>query len=353
MKVLLLSRYGYLGASSRVRSYQYLPFFKSYGIDVKVAPLFDDTYIENLYSGKLSMWRIFSFYITRIAAMIRTTQFDLIWLEKEMLPWLPSWFELGLFSKNLLMVVDYDDAIFHRYDHHNFFLIRLLLRKKIDAVMRRANLVIVGNDYLGDRAKHAGAQHIEVLPSVVDVTRYKIANNSATNNPLTIGWIGSPSTAKFLHIIGPALKEIVSTNNVYVTAIGANQDQLDGLPINIKPWSEENEVAEIQKFDIGIMPLADGPFERGKCGYKLIQYMACGIPVIASPVGVNKKIVEHGVNGFLAKDIEEWIDALDKMLSSPWKVKEMGKMGRLKVEKEYSLEKTAPRLAELFITMLQ
>jgi hypothetical protein len=130
------------------------------------------------------------------------------------------------------------------------------------------------------------------------------------------------------------------------TAIGINAQQL-GLPMASVPWREDTEVASLQTLDVGIMPLLDGPFERGKCGYKLIQYMACGLPIVASPVGVNRQIVEHGVNGFLAQTPREWEEALESLLADPLLRKRMGAAGREKVERLYSIQVTGPRLVSL------
>ena len=113
------------------------------------------------------------------------------------------------------------------------------------------------------------------------------------------------------------------------------------------PWREETEATEVSRFDVGVMPLPDEPFERGKCGYKLIQYMACGIPVVASPVGVNRQIVRHGESGFLASTAEEWIQALQLLHGDVALRKRMGAAGRRFFEREYSLQSTAPRLAEI------
>lgn len=346
MNILLFSRYAQLGASSRLRFYQYLPYLKDLGINVTVAPLLGDDYIRGLYSNNVSIFLVLKAYINRLRLMRKAGQFDAIWVEKEMLPWVPSWIELGLFSSNVPLVVDYDDAVFHRYDQHKLSVVRNLLGQKIDHVMKRANLVIVGNEYLATRARDAGACRVEILPTVVDITRY--ASEEFVNNPiLTIGWIGSPSTAKFLHQVAPALREVSAIRNIQVMAIGANAEQVSDLPIVALPWTEATEVKNIQHFDIGIMPLPDAPFERGKCGYKLIQYMACGKPVIASPVGVNCKIVDVGVDGFLATTQSDWFAALIKLVDNSGLRKKMGAAGRQKVETEYSLQVTAGRLADL------
>jgi glycosyltransferase involved in cell wall biosynthesis len=130
------------------------------------------------------------------------------------------------------------------------------------------------------------------------------------------------------------------------TAIGIDAAAL-GLPMDSVPWSEQTEAQDIARLDVGIMPLVDAPFERGKCGYKLIQYMACGLPVVASPVGVNRQIVEHGVNGFLAETPEQWATALRTLCADPALRARMGAAGRRKVEQHYSLQVTAPRLVQI------
>ncbi|MDA3878114.1 MAG: glycosyltransferase family 4 protein [Halothiobacillus sp.] len=318
-------------------------------MDVSIAPLFGDDYVARLYTGKLSYTRVLLSYVTRLKNMLRAGQFDLVWVEKEMLPWVPSWFELGLFPASVSLVVDYDDALFHRYDRHRWPLVRRFMGKKIDAVMQRADLVLAGNDYLAQRARSAGARRIELLPTVVDVSRYTVSERTI-GTPLTIGWIGSPSTAPYLMLIKSVLRDLVASRDVRVVAVGANVDQLEGLPVEVTPWDEAREVKEIQQFDIGIMPLPDEPFERGKCGYKLIQYMACSKPVVASPVGVNREIVEQGVNGFLANSHEEWLTALVRLLDNAELREQMGGAGRKRIEDKYCTQQVAPRLATLLRT---
>jgi glycosyltransferase involved in cell wall biosynthesis len=141
--------------------------------------------------------------------------------------------------------------------------------------------------------------------------------------------------------------KVIDKHAALIIAIGPKPEQLQHFPIEVRPWAENTEVAEIQQFDIGIMPLADTVWERGKCGYKLIQYMACGKPVVASPVGVNKLIVRHGMNGFLARTDSEWFDALDALCQDAALRKRMGNNGRKVMEQNYSLQITAPKLTDL------
>jgi len=347
MKILVLSRYGYLGASSRYRFYQYLPYLQQQGIEVEVAPLLDDEYIKDLYAGrKKNMLNIMKAYVRRINLIKRTKFFDLLWIEKEVLPWLPDWIECYLGLSKVPYVVDYDDAIFHRYDQHKFKLVRTLLGGKIDRVMRGAALVVTGNEYLADRARNAGAGRIEILPTVIDLEKY-ICIPQPINNAFTIGWIGSPATARYLTHIVPALKEVCRQVEARVVLIGAGKVDLPDVPVQYVCWSNTTEVDEMQRFDVGIMPLPDEPWERGKCGFKLIQYMACARPVVGSPVGINRKIIQHGVNGYQAETIDEWVHTLLLLQKNNEHRQRMGEVGRKLVENEYSLQTTAPQLVKL------
>lgn len=353
-KVLFLSRYARLGSSSRLRLYQYLPYLQEAGIDATLAPVFGDDYVRGLYGGKIAKLSVLKAYVDRLGFMLKAGRFDAVWVEKEMLPWIPAWLELGLFPAHVPLIVDYDDAVFHRYDQHRMSLVRGLLGRKIDRVMQRADIAIAGNEYLANHARNAGAARVEILPTVVDISRYGVTIPERGGQQLhTIGWIGSPATAHFLHLIAPALREVVARNLAQVVAVGANADQLSNLPITALPWTEATEVTAIQQFDIGIMPLPDAPFERGKCGYKLIQYMACGRPVVASPVGANSTIVRDGVDGFLASTHQEWVSALTRLLSDHKLRMQMGSEGRLRIENEYSLQQAAPRLVTLIESVLR
>lgn len=351
MRILVLSRYSRLGASSRLRIYQYLPSLESDGFCTIVEPLLGDEYLNNLYHGRRkSLPYITKAYIKRLLLLLCAESYDLVWLEKEFLPWIPAWVELSLLSSKARLVVDYDDAIFHQYDRHSSAIVRFLLAKKIDRVIRRADLVVVGNTYLARRAREAGAKHVEIVPTVVDVSHYSVSRETLEDT-VTIGWIGSPATAHNLYLIEQVLIALASQKNVRFFAVGANPLQLSNLPITVLPWSEAQEVEQIQQFDIGIMPLPDKPFERGKCGYKLIQCMACGKPVVASPVGANKEIVRDGIDGFLADSFDEWAGALTRLIDNPALRLRMGEAGRRRVESLYSLQVAAPRMKLLLHSM--
>ena len=343
----MLPRYDAMGASSRLRMLQYVPALEAQGISINVKPLLDDGYVSDLYAGRISPTKVAAAYLRRARHLLRANRFDVIWLEKEVWPWLPAPFEGLCLPRSTALVADYDDAVFHRYDQHSSTIVRRLLGKKIDTLMRRADLITAGNDYLAARARQAGAARVEWLPTVIDLERYPLPPQARSNETVTIGWIGSPATAHYLHEVIPMLGALAESWSIRCVAIGARPDQVQGTPFECWRWDESTEVGLLRQLDIGIMPLPDAPWERGKCGYKLIQYMACGLPVVASPVGVNVDIVQTGENGELAGSSADWQQALTRLVESPALRHRMGAAGRRRVEAIYSVQAQAGRLADL------
>ncbi len=306
-------------------------------------------YLKLLYEkSTISILSIFSAYLRRLGVLLHARKFDLIWIEKELFPWLPFFID-NAFQPRIPYVADYDDAIFHNYDIHHRQIVSRLLGTKIDKVMANAGVVTVGNEYLASRARQAGAKRVEVLPSVVDIAKYPGIINKIEEGSFTIGWIGSPGTAKHLLEAETALKQVCKNRGGRVVLVGAGENPFSGLMATIRDWDEATETMEIGNFDVGIMPLPDNPWERGKCGFKLIQYMACGKPVVASPVGVNREIVVDGVNGFLASTPKEWVEALLRLKADPELRRAMGEKGRRMVEEKYCLQVTAPRLHRILL----
>lgn len=350
MKVLLLSKYSRMGASSRLRALQYLPYLERNGVHVKVQTLFDDQYLESLYQGRgRSNWLTLKRYIARFLVLLQVAKYDVIWIEKEIFPFLPATMERLLKFFGIPYVVDYDDAIFHNYDLSKNMFVRALLSSKVDVVMRYADCVVAGNSYLAQRAVSAGASSVEVVPTVVDYLRYS-GEASQRSRKLTIGWIGSPSTEKYVVQIQDALRDACVTYDARLLLMGAGAGVLndfEGVDIELHPWSEDAETGFIQLLDVGIMPLVDGDWEKGKCGYKLIQYMACGVPVIASPVGVNIDIVEGNRCGMLATDLSDWRDCLGKLLTDDKLRSSYGRNGLHAVEQTFSLQIQAPRIRDI------
>jgi glycosyltransferase involved in cell wall biosynthesis len=347
MRCLLLSRYNSLAASSRIRFFQYLPFLQSQGIEVETAALLDDGYVRKLYASQARNWStILKAYLRRFCDIFSSSRYDLLWVEAEIFPWLPAWSEIWLASRKIPYVVDYDDAAFHRYDMHRLGLIRHLLGDKIDKVMRLSSMVIAGNSYLASRARSAGARRVEVLPTVVDLNRYPRPTKSS-HEDFVIGWIGSPATAHYLQLLEEVFHRVTRWENASICFVGSGPLPQTSERAQIMDWSENTEVRLLQSFNVGIMPLPNGPWEQGKCGYKLVQYMASGLPVVASPVGINKDIVEPGRNGYLAAGTEEWLASLQALWKNQDLCSQLGQEGRKKVEARYSLQITAPQLLSL------
>jgi glycosyltransferase involved in cell wall biosynthesis len=355
VKLRILTRYGRMGASSRVRFMQYLPFLEAAGFDVELSPFFGDDYLEALYAGHGSHSAVLGAYRRRIRDLRRFKPVeDLIWLEKEALAWVPFAIEGGLMPRGVPVVTDYDDAVFHRYDMHRLAIVRRLLGRKHADIMARSTCVIAGNQYLARYASQAGQASVAIVPTVVDTDAYRVAEVDRPDAVPVIGWIGLPST--WTECVGPylpTLRDVARHHGAVLHAVGAKPDPEDGDGLRFLPWSESEEVEMIRAMDIGIMPLPDTPWMRGKCGYKIIQYMACGLPVVASPVGVNTEIVQHGVNGFLAETPDEWRHALETLIRAPDLRRAMGAAGRTKVERNYSLHVHGPRVADLLTRAAQ
>jgi glycosyltransferase involved in cell wall biosynthesis len=347
MRVLALTRYPRRGSTSRLRVLQYLPHLEAAGIEVEVAPLWPEAHLDDLYAGRRSPpRRILARYARRLLGLARARSYDAVWLESEAFPYLPALAERALAALEVPVVLDLDDAVFHKYDDHPRRAVRLALSRKIDSAMRRASLVVAGNEYIAARAWEAGARSVELLPTVVDLSRYPRRSAPDRAVPRVV-WIGTSHNARYLELVAAPLAAPVRAGELEVRLVGAGEPALP-FAYEARAWAEDTETAELQDCDIGIMPLPDTPFERGKCGYKLIQYMACELPVIASPVGVNREMVRDGVNGFLASSQDEWSRALGKLASDAALRLRLGQAGRALVEERYSLAVTGPRLVDLF-----
>jgi len=331
--------------------FQYVPHVERLGLSVESKPLFSDAYIKDLYitgaiSARLRAWK---YYWERISVLLCDVDRDVDWIQGELLPYLPQWLERLLTRSRRPYVVDYDDALFHRYDLSSLAPVRWMLHNKIDKVMRNAACVVAGNRYLAERAQSAGAHCVTIIPTVVDAGRYKPVVHRS-KECVVIGWIGSPVTERYLAPLRSILLRLCVECQVKLLLVGASQKAaqlLEGVPLEIVPWSEDTEAACISTMDIGIMPLNDSPWERGKCGYKLIQYMASGLPVVASPVGVNSEIVREGENGFLANDADSWLRTLGTLIDSVELRADMGRAGRKLVEEWYSVEVQGMRLTRV------
>jgi glycosyltransferase involved in cell wall biosynthesis len=351
MRILMLPKYGLLAASSRQRFHAYIPYLERAGIEVEVSELFSNCYLERYFEqGSRSIGEVQLGYRRRLNVLSRAGQFDCVMIHFECLPYLSGFSERRLLSQDVPYVLDFDDAIHHQYADHPRALVRWLLGKKIRRIAHGASAVLAGNEYLANFASDAGCRRVVLLPTVIDHVRYaqqsesQQAHHDATT---TIGWMGSRSTAGYLDEVRPVIERLADKYRVRMLVVGAGKPNTSTTLIEHRPWREDSEIADLAEMDIGIMPLPDTPWERGKCGYKLIQYMGVSRPVVASPVGVNVQIVQHGVNGFMADGKTQWMQFLRTLIEQPELREKMGRAGRAKVEREYSLDVNAPALIDL------
>jgi glycosyltransferase involved in cell wall biosynthesis len=348
MRLTAFTRYGRKAASTRQRLLQYVPHLAAAGIEVDWHPLLSDEYVDNLASGRgFSRMEVATAYLKRMRDLVSRQVGDAVWVYAELFPYLPGWFETLAFRAGKPVIYDFDDAFFHNYDAHPNALVRRILGGKFQPLLTGAAAACCGNSYLEDYAARF-CRRTMVLPTVVDTGLYLPVDRPGTSAPV-IGWIGSPSTWSFMRPLLPLLAELAQSHGVRVKVIGAGkaaeEHRFPGL--EIVDWHEDREIADVQSLDIGIMPLPDERWARGKSGYKLIQYMACGLPVVASPVGVNEEIVTDGVNGLLVRDVAEWRTALLSLIENTELRRRLGEAGRRRALDHYSLEVHAPRLAEL------
>lgn len=329
-----------------MRSYQFGRYFNE-KFEIIYCPLFTEAYLAKKYKGKGTSWEAVKSYLGRIKVLFSLPSAELIWMEKEAFPFLPSVFEKIVRFLSKKLIVDYDDAIFHNYDDHSSGLVRKLLGKKIDNVMASADLIIAGNNYISLRAIAAGARRVVIAPTVIPESLYPEIKNQVKNDPPIIGWIGTPMTQKFLLEIESVLDELHNEVPFQLNLIGISEEfWIHKIYRNRVAWNETTESSELAKIDIGIMPLTNNKFEQGKCGFKLIQYMGCSKSVLASPIGVNTSIVNHGVNGFLCSAKEEWLENLKNLLQNPDLRERLGQNGRRDYVEKFTQEAWGPKLTK-------
>ena len=334
----MLTRYGMKGASSRYRFYDYKPFFNNHGYQCDIDPLLDDSYLTQRYANN-PKWRvsILTCYFKRLFSISKVQNYDLVYIEKELFPYLPYWIEY-LILKKVNYVLDYDDAIFHSYSDGNF-IVKTILKNKIKKLIKASKLVISGNSYLNDYAVKSGSPRTAIINDNVNLQIYDDVE-VPKNKQFTIVWIGSPSTANYVKVAQKALVKFCKEYSAKFVMIGGKYD-IEGLDVDFIEWSSKTEIKILKSCHVGIMPLFDNGWERGKCGFKLIQYMAGKLPIIASPVGINKEMVVPGKNGYLANSDDEWFDSLCKVYNSETK---MGDLGHKIVSKKYNLKSAASLL---------
>lgn len=328
MRVLFIVPYPTEGPSNRFRVEQYLPHLKRKGIYYSVRPFYNSSIYRILYKkGYYIRKAIFLcfFMLRRIRDVFSARSYDVIFIHREAYPFVGYIFEwlFRFFGKKL--IYDFDDSIF--------------LKKplKIKKIISISDFVISGNEFLKNYASHYNS-NIFVLPTCIDTQIYKPKTKSSNKDKVIIGWIGTSFTAIYLDMLKDVYPVLAKRfKNIEFRIVGGYLRN-PNLPLVYKDWALDSEVNELQEFDIGVMPLFDDDWAKGKCAFKIIQYMAVGIPTVASRVGMNVEIIEDGKDGFLVSNQNEWINKLSLLIEDRRLRENMGKLGRIKIENLYSVE---------------
>ena len=342
IKVLGLALYGPLAASTRYRLGQYVPGLASLGIDLKIQHLLGDDYLRTRFTGaSLPLAAILRAGFARLIDLWHQNEYDAAILHCELFPLLPGQIEQALIRKPY--IYDFDDAFYLKYRAGRMGVLRPLLGQKFDSVIAGAAEVTAGNHVLADYARQHNPR-TRYLPTVVDTARYVPQPTKRGGHVFTVGWIGSPSTAAYLSELASPLSAIGKEGPVQFIVIGGKAPYIPNVTVVEIDWEENTELDLINSFDVGVMPLPDDDWARGKCAFKLIQYLACAVPVIASPVGASVEVI-NGVCGLMASTSQEWTEALRLIRDQPNVRIQMGQAGRERVVAQYSLHQNLPVLA--------
>jgi glycosyltransferase involved in cell wall biosynthesis len=351
VRMLVLSPFPEEAAGTRFRITHYIPYLESQGFDVTVDSFFTPSFFRLVYRKGQYPQKIVAFAglaARRLAAMPAARRYDLIFIYREAFPIGPPFVERYLSRGSAAIVLDFDDAIYLRNSSEaNRFVESLKFAQKVATIVGLADRVIVGNEFLAAYAR-AHNSAVTTIPTCVDTSRFVRRTVPSAPGPPVVGWIGSPTTTPYLAALGDVLRETGRRRPFLMRVSGSAEDfSLPGVDVRHEPWTIGREVELFNTCDVGVYPLTDDEWSRGKCGFKAIQFMACGVPVVASAVGVNRDIIEDGVNGFLASSPAEWVDKLDRLVADPSLRARLGAAGRKTIEERYSLKVQAPLMADL------
>ncbi|MCL5281645.1 MAG: glycosyltransferase family 4 protein [Planctomycetes bacterium] len=313
--------------SFRQRIAIYLDLLRSKGIDCQVA---------RLPRGKLE----------RRALFACAPQFEGVLLHRKILN---AWDAFWLRRLAGTVIYDFDDAVM--YSNREDGRICRIRARRFRRAVALSSLVLAGNEYLAQHARQYNA-HVEILPTGLDVGAYPVATPQEKDGLIRLVWIGSGSVLKHLRRIVPALEELGRRfPQVRLRIISNEFLDLRRMPVEQRPWSRRTEVADLVASDIGLAPLTDDPFTRGKCAFKILQYQAAGLPVVASPVGVNEQYVRDGGTGFLVRDPSQWVNRIAALIESPDLRLALGRAGRQDVER-FDVHVVGARLCDLILGCL-
>ena len=335
--------------SQRFRMEQWAPLLRERGVEITFKPFESRELNAVLYKqGRTAeKLRLVSRSLARRLGDVRAARgYDAVYILREAALLGPPLFERLVARSGVPFIFDFDDAVFVPYvSPSNGYLSYLKFPGKTRTICRLAAHVMAGNSYLADYAR-AVNPHVTVVPTTIDTEKYTVAPRAA-NDPPVIGWSGSYSTAQHLATLRAALQKLAQTERFRLRVIGAPGFKIDGVDVEAMPWRSATEVEDLRVIDIGIMPLPDDQWSRGKCGLKALQYMALGTPTVCSPVGVNSEIIRDGENGMIAATDDEWVECLTRLLRSAELRERLGRAGRATVEAQYSARAQAPRVYQI------
>lgn len=338
-RLLILTRYDKMGASSRIRFFEFEDRLKSSGYHVDYQVLLSDDYLKKLYqSGRRSYLQLLFLYLRRLFFLLfNTRKYDLFWVEKELFPGLPVWLDQWFLKKMSPLVLDYDDAVHLNYKNG-----------KIETLMGGAQVVFAGSPYLKEVAELSGAQSVVRIPTAVEPQK----NEKIKSKPLCVGWIGSPASEPYLIELFDEIKADEDSEDFRFLFVGVQDPIWKKLKnVTCVEWSPDNEKKCLAEIDVGMMPLRDTNWEKGKCSYKILLYNSWRIPALASAVGMNCEVVQDGVNGYLVES--DWNHVLRKVsLMEQSEFQKMGEAAHQKVVENYSYEKVFSKIHEQFQNLM-
>ena len=363
IRVLAISPIPEEGAGCRFRIGHYIPHLEANGFEVTLISLFTTSFFRLVYKpGNLGIktFRFAGLVLRHLWRLRRARDYDVIFIYREIFPVGPALVEWLLSRLGPPIVFDFDDAIFlPSVSEANRLIATLKMPSKVATIVRTSTHTVVGNDYLAAYARQF-SDAVTTIPTCVDTTKFTpdpafakaTADKPGSRIPdpglPVVGWIGSPTTASYLKGLGPVLQQVAKQHPFVLNVSGTGEPiAIPGVQVENPSWALDGEIDLFRNCDIGVYPLVDDAWAKGKCGFKAIEFMACGVPVVASAVGVNREIIEDGVNGFLATTDNEWVEKLGQLIADPALRTRFAIAGRRTIEERYSLHVNAPKLADV------
>ncbi|MCB2017004.1 MAG: glycosyltransferase family 4 protein [Hydrogenophaga sp.] len=356
LKVLFLTRYPVEGASSRYRVHQYLPALEALGVRCTVQTFMDEAMYRLSFSpGGTARKAGMTLQATlrRLRALTRWREYDLIYLQRELFPFGPPWAEQWLRRRGAAMLFDYDDALFiKKPSRYNPIATLLRSPSKTLDIFRLVDCVVAGNDWLRDRAIAEGGRAV-TLEVAEDTQRIRMHAPHSNGRPVTVGWLGSKSTVKYLRLIEPVLQELARAHpGLRFEIVGGGEFEMAGVPWVHTEWSLQAELEALQRFDIGLMPLPQEDWANGKSGGKARTYMAAGVVPVCQDIGYNRQLIRDGDTGCLCTTAQDWRDTLERLMADAPLRQRIAEAARADVERRFSLAGQAAAMRRLFDEVL-